>query len=63
MVLEGRYVLRINDLDMELGAGREFVIPRGARISGRFTAGTRTIHAFGGRKFERANASGARTHA
>jgi uncharacterized protein YndB with AHSA1/START domain len=54
VVLEGRYVLRINDMDIELGAGREFVIPRGARISGRFTAGTRTIHAFGGKTFERA---------
>lgn len=54
VVLEGSYVLRINGLDIELGPGREFVVPRGARISGRFSAGTRTMHAFGGRRFERA---------
>ena len=53
-VLEGRYVLRINGMDIELGPGREFVIPRGARIAGRFTAGTRTIHARGGQSPERA---------
>jgi uncharacterized protein YndB with AHSA1/START domain len=53
-VLEGSYVVRINGMDIQLGAGREFVIPRGARISGRFTAGTRTLHAFGGRGLKRA---------
>ncbi|UQA60612.1 SRPBCC domain-containing protein [Polyangium aurulentum] len=53
-VLDGRYVLRINGMDIELGPGREFVIPRGARIAGRFTAGTRTIHARGGPSLERA---------
>ncbi len=54
VVMEGSYLLRINGLEMELGAGREFVIPRGARIAGRFAAGTRTMHALGGRRFERA---------
>jgi hypothetical protein len=29
-------------------------VPRGARISGRFTAGTRTLHAFGGQGLKRA---------
>ncbi|WNG17838.1 SRPBCC domain-containing protein [Cystobacter fuscus] len=53
-VLEGRYVLSINGMEIELGPGQEFVVPRGARISGRFTAGTRTLHAFGGRGLERA---------
>lgn len=47
VVLEGSYVLRINGMDIQLGAGREFVVPRGARISGRFTAGTRTLHGRG----------------
>ena len=56
VVLEGSYVLRINGMDIQLGAGREFVIPRSARISGRFTAGTRTLHAFGGRGLQRAEA-------
>lgn len=54
VVLEGHYVVRINGMDMHLDAGREFVIPRGARISGRYTAGTRTIHARGGKAPERA---------
>jgi uncharacterized protein YndB with AHSA1/START domain len=54
VVLEGTYVVHINGMDIELGAGREFVIPRGARISGRYTAGTRTLHAFAGRGLKRA---------
>ena len=54
VVLEGGYVVRINGMDIELGPGREFVIPRGARVSGRFKAGTRTIHALGGRKLGQA---------
>ncbi len=32
----------------------QLVVPRGARISGRFTAGTRTLHAFGGQGLKRA---------
>ena len=48
-VLEGSYVLTINGMEIQLGAGRQFVVPRGARISGRFSAGTRTLHAFSGR--------------
>ncbi|MDI1435768.1 SRPBCC domain-containing protein [Polyangium sorediatum] len=55
-VLEGSYVLRINGMDMELRAGREFVVPRGARVSGRFSAGTRTMHAFRGRSLGRGGA-------
>lgn len=55
-VLEGTYVLTINGLEIQLGAGREFVIPRGARISARYTAGTRTVHALGGRGLQRARA-------
>ncbi|NMO15308.1 hypothetical protein HPC49_53300 [Pyxidicoccus fallax] len=54
VVLEGRYVVRINGMDIELGAGREFIIPHGARTSGRFSAGTRTIHAFTGQGLKRA---------
>ncbi|MCP3136914.1 SRPBCC domain-containing protein [Pyxidicoccus xibeiensis] len=53
VVLEGTYVLSINGTDFTLGAGREFVVPRGARIRGRYTAGTRTLHAFGGRGLKR----------
>jgi uncharacterized protein YndB with AHSA1/START domain len=56
VVLEGSYVLRINGMDIQLGPGREFIIPRMARTSGRFTAGTRTIHARGGKAPEQAGA-------
>ncbi|MFY0567463.1 SRPBCC domain-containing protein [Archangium lansingense] len=56
VVLEGSYVVTINGMDIHLGAGREFVIPMGARTSGRFTAGTRTIHAYKGKRLERASA-------
>lgn len=55
VVLEGNYVVSINGMEMHLGAGREFVIPRSARISGRYTAGTRTIHARGSKPPERSD--------
>lgn len=54
MVVEGSYVLTLNGEDVEVSAGREFFIPKGTTIAGRVTAGTRTIHAFGGRRAERA---------
>jgi hypothetical protein len=34
-------------------AGQEHFIPKGTRISGKVTAGTRTVHAFGGRRAAR----------
>ena len=40
--------------EIQLGPGRELVVPRGARVSGRFTAGTRPLHIFGGRGLDRA---------
>lgn len=53
-VLEGCYTLSINGMEVQLGRGQEFIVPRGARVSGRFTAGTRTLHAFGGQGLKRA---------
>lgn len=50
VVVEGCYALTIDGKETVLRAGEECVIPRGARISGRVTAGTRTIHMFGGRR-------------
>jgi quercetin dioxygenase-like cupin family protein len=49
LVVEGEYVLSLNGKTFPLRPGQEFVIPRHARISARLTAGTRTVHAFGGR--------------
>ncbi|MFP2929427.1 SRPBCC domain-containing protein [Pyxidicoccus sp. 3LG] len=53
MVLEGTYLLTIMDTEFKLEAGREFVVPKGARIRRRCKAGTRTLHAFGGRGLKR----------
>ena len=53
LVVEGAYVLSIDGVDVRLENGDEYYIPRGARIAGRVEAGTRTIHAFGGRRAER----------
>jgi quercetin dioxygenase-like cupin family protein len=54
IVVEGCYTLTIDGQDTEVRAGQECVIPRGTRISGRVTAGTRTIHLFGGHRASRA---------
>lgn len=56
IVVEGAYVLLIDSVEVRLERGDECHIPRGARISGRVDAGTRTIHAFGGKRAERERA-------
>jgi quercetin dioxygenase-like cupin family protein len=53
IVIEGACVLVLEGEEIRVGAGQEYFIPRGTRIAGRVTAGTRTIHAFGGRRAER----------
>ena len=55
IVVEGSYVLWIDGVEVRLGRGDEYYIPRGSRIAGRVEAGTRTIHAFGGKRAERAS--------
>jgi hypothetical protein len=42
-----------NGREIRVGAGQEYFIPEGTRIAGRVSAGTRTIHAFGGRRIVR----------
>ena len=54
LVVEGAYFLTIDEAEQRIDAGQELHIPRGARIAGRVTAGTRTIHAFGGPRAKRA---------
>ena len=54
MVVAGSYVLTLDGEEIEVRAGQELFIAKGTKISGRVTAGTRTIHAFGGRRAERA---------
>jgi mannose-6-phosphate isomerase-like protein (cupin superfamily) len=56
IVVEGRYTLIIGGEKIPVRAGEEYFIPRGTRHGGEVVAGTRTIHAFGGRRVERVKA-------
>ena len=53
LVVEGRYTLIIGVKRIPVNAGEEYVIPRGVLHAGEVTAGTRTIHAFGGHRANR----------
>lgn len=57
IVVEGCYAVTIDGTETVVRAGQECVIRRGATISGSVTAGTRTIHMFGGRRAHRAYVS------
>ena len=54
VVTQGEYILRMNERTVVMNRGDEALIPRGTRHSGSARQGTRTIHAFGGRRAERA---------
>jgi len=54
LVVEGCYTLIIGGQKIPVGAGEEYFIPRGVWHGGEVVAGTRTIHAFGGKRAERA---------
>ena len=53
VVVQGRYTLLIGGQRIVLQAGAEYLIPRGTPHAGEVEAGTRTIHAFGGRRVTR----------
>ncbi|MGB2628425.1 MAG: cupin domain-containing protein [Candidatus Acidiferrum sp.] len=53
IVVQGCYTLIINGERISICAGEEYMIPQGVRHSGEVTAGTRTIHAFGGHRADR----------
>jgi len=55
LVVEGCYTLLIDGKRIPIQAGKEYVIPRGLLHGGEVVAGTRTIHAFGGHRAERAS--------
>jgi len=57
VVVEGCYTLVIGEERIPVRAGEEYLIPRGVRHGGEVVAGTRTIHAFGGRRAERVGGS------
>jgi len=53
VVVQGKYTVVMGRKRIALGAGDECVIPKGTAHSGEATGGTRTIHAFGGKRAER----------
>ncbi len=53
VVIQGEYTLGIEGKRLRLKAGEEYFIPRGVPHDGVFTAGTRTINAFGGKRADR----------
>jgi quercetin dioxygenase-like cupin family protein len=54
IVVQGCYTLIVEGERIPLTAGAERFIPRGTPHGGEVVAGTRTIHAFGGRRANRA---------
>ena len=48
--VEGEYIVTINEEEHILHAGDELFIPKGSLQGGRVKAGTRSIHAFGGKR-------------
>ncbi len=53
IVVEGRYTLLLEGTRIPLCAGQEYWIPAGVPHASEVVAGTRTIHAFGGRRAQR----------
>jgi quercetin dioxygenase-like cupin family protein len=54
IVVQGCYTLIIDGQRIPVRAGEEYFIPKGLRHGGEPIAGTRTIHAFGGHRADRA---------
>jgi|ERR1700756_1475203 mannose-6-phosphate isomerase-like protein (cupin superfamily) len=54
VVVQGCYTLIIGGQRIPIRAGEEYFIPKGLWHGGEPLAGTRTIHAFGGRRAHRA---------
>jgi mannose-6-phosphate isomerase-like protein (cupin superfamily) len=55
VVVQGCYTLIIDGERIPVRAGEEYIIPRGVEHGGEVLAGTRTIHAFGGHRADRAH--------
>jgi mannose-6-phosphate isomerase-like protein (cupin superfamily) len=53
VVIEGRCLVMIGSENRELGPGDELVIPKGTPQRMAVSAGTRTMHVFGGRRARR----------
>ena len=57
-VVQGQYILLIGGQEIPVGVGDEYLIPKGTPHGGKRTAGTRTIHAFGGKRVNREGEKG-----
>jgi mannose-6-phosphate isomerase-like protein (cupin superfamily) len=53
VVVEGRYTVILEEKQIPIGIGGEFFIPKGTPHGGESLPGTRTIHAFGGKRAKR----------
>jgi mannose-6-phosphate isomerase-like protein (cupin superfamily) len=53
VVVQGKYTVVMGRKRVVLAAGGEYLIPSGTPHRGEAVGGTRTIHAFGGRRAER----------
>lgn len=56
LVVRGCYTLIVDGQRIPVQAGEEYFIPPGVPHGGEVLAGTRTIHAFGGHRADRARA-------
>ena len=52
--VSGQYIAYLDDKEIVLKPGDELYIPKGTEQWGKCKAGTRTIHAFGGKRITRA---------
>lgn len=53
IIVEGCYTLFVDGKEVRVEAGQEYFIAKGTRIAGKVSAGTRTIHMFGGHRANR----------
>lgn len=53
VVVQGKYTLIIGGEKIPMEAGQEYFISKGSAHAGEYSAGTRTIHAFGGKRVKR----------
>lgn len=53
-VVQGIYTVIIDGHSIDVRKGDEYFIPKNVPHAGKFIAGTRTIHCFGGKRAERA---------
>lgn len=53
VVVQGRYIIELENEKIILNSGDEYLIPRGVKHGGNAESGTRAIYAFGGKRVDR----------